>query len=229
MGKTPRPWHTCIPESRARDTGPGGFDLIVLHCESELPLASGRVASLVARFESRSGGSGRGERATDRRGNTYNLPCCLASSCRRKRIGRDEGERERENSERESEKERSERGRKRERTKGREGEDRREDQESGEGRKGERVCKRGTKVKGQRRVSGRIGEGGTWTGVVGSLENRGSHRKSYKQSQERWENRERSTITTTTITSSPSASRAKRINGERNACKQRSDVTCTCA
>lgn len=42
-------------------TGGRGFDLIVLHYENALP---GRVASLVARFESRSGNGGAGVRQT---------------------------------------------------------------------------------------------------------------------------------------------------------------------
>lgn len=101
-------WSTTnAPYTRAyqdRETvtgGRGSFDLIVLHCESALP---GRVASLVARFESRSGNGGGGRRATDRRGNTYNLPCCLASGCQRKRIGRDGGEDEERVKERERKK-----------------------------------------------------------------------------------------------------------------------------
>lgn len=47
-----------------------------------------------------------------------------------------------------------------------------------------------------------------------SFEKRGNYRKSYKQSQERWEREP-----------NYPRLRAKRINGEQNACKQRSSVT----
>lgn len=53
--------YTHTYQNREPVTGGRGFDLIVLHYENALP---GRVASLVARFESRSGNDGAGVRQT---------------------------------------------------------------------------------------------------------------------------------------------------------------------
>lgn len=53
----------------------GSFDLIVLHCEDVL---LGRVVSLVARFESRSGNGGAGVRQTGKVIHTISLVVWVA-------------------------------------------------------------------------------------------------------------------------------------------------------